>query len=110
MVISCSADNMTKLWSTGTRHNDTVLNGPGMVLGFLDGGRHLVSFSTNSVCLWTPDNGARLDLPVPPILKTIEGLTSRSYVLKPSEPLYVVGRSDGSIEVWPLTMDAKPTT
>jgi WD40 repeat protein len=110
MVISCSADNMTKLWSTGTRHNDTALNGPGMVLGFLDGGRHLVSFSTNSVCLWTPDNGARLDLPVPPILKTIEGITSSSYVLKPNEPLYVVGRSDGSIEVWPLTMDAKPTT
>jgi WD40 repeat protein/serine/threonine protein kinase len=109
LVVSGSADETTKLWSTRTRHNDTVLDGPGIMLGFLDGGRQLVSFSTNSVCMWTPENGARVDFPVPPNWRTIRGLSGKSFGLKPTEPLYAVGRSDGSIELWPLTMDAKPT-
>ena len=110
MVISCSADDTEKLWSTGTRHNDTELDGPALLLGFLDGGRHLVSLSTDSVCMWTPESGARVDFPVPPSLRTIKGLNGKSYDIKPTEPLYAVGRSDGSIELWPLTMDAKAIT
>ncbi|HEU0011699.1 MAG TPA: serine/threonine-protein kinase [Verrucomicrobiae bacterium] len=110
MVVSCSADDATKLWSTGTRHTNTVLNGAGLMLGFLGGGRHLVGVSTNSVCMWTLENGARVDFPVPPNLRTIKGLSGKSYDLKPTEQLYAVGRSDGSIELWPLTAGAKATS
>jgi eukaryotic-like serine/threonine-protein kinase len=112
MVISGSAggDDTTKLWSTGTRHTDTVLNGAGIMLGFLDGGRHLVGLSTNSVSLWTLENGARVDFPVPASLRTVKGLSDRSYNLKPTEPLYAVGQSDGTIELWPLAPDAKATS
>jgi len=58
--------------------------------------------------MWTLENGARVDFP--PTLKTIKDMENGSYVLKPTEPLYAVGRGDGSLELWPLTMDAKPTT
>src|SRR6266542_665283 len=108
IVISCSAggDDTTKLWSTGTRHTDMVLSGAGMMLGFLGGGRHLVGLSTNRVCMWTLENGARVDFPVPDNLRTVKGLSGGSYGLKPTEPLYAVGSSDGSIELRPLAPDA----
>jgi WD40 repeat protein/tRNA A-37 threonylcarbamoyl transferase component Bud32 len=109
-VVSCSADDTTKLWSTGTRHNDTILDGPGILMGFLGGGRQLVSLSTNSVCLWTPENGARIDFPAPPSLRTIKGLSGKPYDIKPTEPFYAVGRGDGSVELWPMTVDAKAAT
>jgi len=107
MVVSGGTEDTTKLWSTDTRHTDTVLSGAGVMLGFLGGGRHLVGVSTNSVCLWTPESGARVDYPVPTNLTTIKGLNGGPYALKPDEPLYALGRSDGLIELWPLTTDAK---
>ncbi len=112
IVISCSAggDDTTKLWSTGTRHTDMVLSGAGMMLGFLGGGRHLVGLSTNRVCMWTLENGARVDFPVPDNLRTVKGLSGGSYGLKPTEPLYAVGSSDGSIELRPLAPNAKATS
>ncbi len=108
-VISGSAEGTTKLWGTETRHHDVVLQGAGVLLGFLDGGRHLVSASTNRVSRWAPDGGTRVDYRVSTNLATLKGINSLSFDLKPDEPLYAVGRSDGSIELWPLTPDAQAT-
>ena len=113
LVVSGSAEGTTKLWSTDTRHTDTVLNDAGVMVGFLDGGRHLVVASTNNVFMWTPATGARVDFPVPTSnvvhLATIKGLNNKSYDLKPDEPLYARGRRDGSIELRQLTTNAKVT-
>jgi WD40 repeat protein len=112
MVVSGGTEDTTKLWSTDTRHTETVLNNAGIMLGFLGGGRHLVVASTNSVFMWTPETGARVDFPVPTknvILTTIKGLNNKSYDLKPDEPLYARGRSDGSIELRQLTTNDKVT-
>jgi WD40 repeat protein len=106
-VVSGSTEGAAKLWSVNTRHTDTVLDGGGILMGFFGGGRHLVTDWTNSVCVWTPETGARVDFETPNNMPTLNGITTKTCDVKPDEPLYALGRIDGSMELRDLTSGAK---
>jgi WD40 repeat protein len=108
-VVSGGADGMTKLWSTDTRHTDTIVENAGMVIGFFDGGRRLLAGWTNSVCVWTPESKARADFVSPTNLAIIQGVSKKVSDAKPDEPLYALGRSDGMVEFWHLTTGTRAT-
>ncbi|NOS69419.1 MAG: PQQ-binding-like beta-propeller repeat protein, partial [Verrucomicrobia bacterium] len=103
MMVSGSVDKATKIWTADLRHASTMLDGPSLVAGFIEGGRKLVSFMTNSLCVWETETGGRVDFPVPPstplLLADIWGIP---YAVKPDEPLCVRGREDGTVEVLSL--------
>ena len=112
LVVSGSTEGrhlmpVTKLWNASTRHMEPVLEGSGLVAGSFDDGRRLVAATSNGWCVWTPESGARVDLPIPtspPLLPL-----GKPYDVKPDEPLGTLGRSDGSIEIWHLTTGALVT-
>ena len=106
-VVSGSAEGTAKLWSANTRHTDTVLDGGGIVMGFFGGGRHLVVDWTNSVCVWTPESGGRVDIATPNNMPTLNGITTKTCDVKPDEPLYALGCTDGSMELRHLISGAK---
>ena len=107
-VVSGSAEGTTKLWKAETRHTNTVLDNTGVVLGFLGGGRQLIAGTSDSICVWTPESGARMEFAIPSN-PSIVSLLSKPYDVKPDEPLQAMGRSDGSLELWHLTTGAKIT-
>jgi WD40 repeat protein/serine/threonine protein kinase len=106
-VVSGSTEGVAKLWSANARHTDTVLDGGGILMGFFGGGRHLVVDWTNSVSVWTPETGARMDFETPNNMPTLNGITTKTCDVKPDEPLYALGRVDGSMELRDLTSGAK---
>ncbi|HXJ57762.1 MAG TPA: hypothetical protein VNU68_13975, partial [Verrucomicrobiae bacterium] len=106
-VVSGSTEGTAKLWSANNRHTDPILDGGGILMGFFGGGRHLVTDWTNSVCVWTPETGARADIETPNNMPTLNGITTKTCDVKPDEPLYALGRVDGSMELRDLTSGAK---
>ncbi|MSU62831.1 MAG: hypothetical protein EXS31_10610 [Pedosphaera sp.] len=106
-ALSGSTDGTTRTWSTETRQTDQVLGGPNLVAGFTGRGRKLVAVMTNSLCVWTPESGERVDFPIPasapPILADNWG---RPCAVKPNEPFVALGRNDGTIGIWDLTTGA----
>jgi WD40 repeat protein len=106
-VVSGSTERAAKLWSANSRHTDTVLDGGGILMGFFGGGRHLVADWTNSVCVWTPETGARVDFETPNNMPTLNGITTKTCDVKPDEPLYALGRIDGSMELRHLVSGEK---
>jgi len=105
-IVSGSAEGTTKLWSADTRHNDPVIEGSSAVLGFMGDGRQLIAATSNGVCAWTPETGARVEFPIPTNLP-ISAVTLPPYHVKPDEPIGALGRTDGTVEVWHLTTGAK---
>ncbi len=105
-IVSGSAEGSTKLWSADTRHSDPVIEGSSAVLGFMGDGRQLIAATSNGVCAWTPETGARMDFPIPTNLP-ISAVTLPPYHMKPDEPIGALSRSDGTVEVWHLTTGAK---
>jgi hypothetical protein len=71
------------------------------VAGFTRVGRQLVAATSNSWCVWTPENGARMDFPTPtsPTVITSGRPSGKPYDLKPDEPLSALCRTDGAIEI-----------
>jgi WD40 repeat protein len=106
-VVSGGTEDAAKLWSASTRHTDTLLDGGGILMGFFGGGRHLVADWTNSVCVWTPESGARVEFETPNNMPTLNGFTTKTCDVKPDEPLYALGRTDGSMELRSLSSGAK---
>ncbi len=105
-ILSGSAEGTTKLWSADTRHSDPVMEGSSVVVGFIGGGRSLIARTSNGVCAWTPETGARAEFPIP-TNPPISGITLPPYHMKPDEPFCALGRTDGTLEVWHLTTGAK---
>ncbi len=106
-VVSGSADGTTKLWSAELRRKETVLDGFGVVMGFIGAGQSLIAGMTNGVCAWTPESGARKDFLIPTNPPLVPG--TQPYGVKPDEPLFALGRSDGTVELWHLVTGAKVT-
>jgi len=77
------------------------------VAGFTDGGRRLLTGWTNSISMWTPASGAREDFVIPRNLAFIQGVSSKAWDAKPDEPIYALGRVDGTMEFWNLTTGAR---
>ena len=105
-VVSASAEGTTKLWSAHTRHSDPVFEGSSVVVGFTGGGRSLIAGTSNGVCAWTPETGARAEFPIP-TNPPISAVTLPPYQVKTDEPLAALCRTDGTVEVWHLTTGAK---
>jgi WD40 repeat protein len=109
-LVSGSADGTTRLWGADTRHTPPELEGFELAAGFTSRGRQLVAASDNRWCVWTPESGARVDLPfpsTPPLATVLPGFPAQPYDVKPDEPLGALGRLDGSIELWHLTTGAR---
>ncbi|HKX61262.1 MAG TPA: hypothetical protein VJS65_05450, partial [Verrucomicrobiae bacterium] len=104
---SGSLDGTTKLWGAHAGRTESVLDGASLVAGFAEGGRNLVAFATNSLCVWAPESGERVDFPVPVRPPPMNNNWGRPYAVRPGEPLGVRGCEDGKVEIWSLTNGTK---
>jgi WD40 repeat protein len=107
LFVSGSAEGNTKLWSTETRHADPVADGVVLVVGFMDHGRQLVGAGNNNVMRWDLSSGTSVDIPLPGSLSPINGVATRSFDLNPDQPIYALGRGDGSVEFRDLRTGGK---
>jgi WD40 repeat protein/serine/threonine protein kinase len=106
-LMSGSTDGTTKLWSTDARHRQ-MLEGPNILLGFIGEGRSLIAATSKAVSVWTPESGARVDIPIP-TNPPISSAMLPPFHVKPHEPLAAFARSDGTVELWHLETGVKVT-
>jgi WD40 repeat protein len=103
--VAGSSEGATKLWSVETRHALPVLKDSGLMAGFLGDGRKLVAGTTNRWCVWSPESGTRVDLPIPSSPPIVDW--GKPYDVKPDELVGALGRTNGSVEFWDLGSGAK---
>lgn len=107
-VASGSPGETTRLWSTQTRAEAPVVSGSSAMAGFSGDGRMLVLAPEGPDYRWyLIESGKSRSIPAgsEPPLKF--DFLSRPYDVTGNAPLAVLGRSEGTVELWDLALGSK---